>query len=102
MKRVTEESASPFDSIEGAHQYVSLLSEALEEARGAIQQDADAASRGKGTERRIEALQLVAYKLNQLGEHLAATRRILNDLRTLRRLLLRERDDTAAAPPEVG
>jgi hypothetical protein len=100
MKSVNDEPGSPFESIEGAHQYVGLLCEALEEARSAIQQDADAASRTRGAERRIEALQIVTYKLNQLAEHLAASRRLLNDLRTLRRLLLREREDTAAAPPD--
>jgi hypothetical protein len=36
-------------------------------------------------------LQLVNYKLDKLSSHIAASRRILNDLRTLRRLLLEER-----------
>jgi hypothetical protein len=98
MTSVPEEPDTPFDSIEGAHQYVSLLAEALEEARIAIQRDADIAGQTKGTERRVEALRVVDYKLNQLGEHLAATRRILNDLRTLRRLLLAERQDAATEP----
>jgi hypothetical protein len=98
MKNVNEEPGSPFDSIEGAHQYVGLLCEALEEARSAIQQDADIVGWAKGNARRIEALQIATYKLNQLGEHLAASRRLLNDLRTLRRLLFREREDTPAAP----
>jgi hypothetical protein len=100
MKSVNEEPGSPFDSIEGAHEYMRLLREALEEAQHAIQQDADIVGWAKGNARRIEALQIVTYKLNQLGEHLAATRRLLNDLRTLRRLLFREREDTAAAPPD--
>ena len=30
---------NPFDSIEGAHQYVSLLGETLEQAQGTIQED---------------------------------------------------------------
>ena len=38
-----------------------------------------------------QALQLVAYKLASLGSHMATSRTILNDLRTLRRLLLEER-----------
>jgi hypothetical protein len=90
-----EELQTPFDSIEGAHQYVSLLSQALAETRIAVQQDADIACRTKGSERRVEALRVVDYKFIQLGEHLAATRRILNDLRTLRRLLLGEREEAA-------
>jgi hypothetical protein len=95
MRSVPEKPETPFDSIEGAHQYVSLLSEALEEARIAVQQDANIAGRTTGSKRRGEALRVVDYKLNQLGEHLAATRRILNDLRTLRRLLLGEREEAA-------
>jgi hypothetical protein len=84
---------TPFDSIEGAREYVSLLAESLEEAASSIQEDTVAAERTKGAERRVEALRLVEYKLNQLREHLSASRRILNDLRTLRRLLLKEGDD---------
>ena len=95
MKSVLEAPETPFDSIEGAHQYVSLLAEALDEARIAVQRDADIAGRTTGTERRVAVLQVVAYKLNQLGEHLAATRRLLNDLRMLRRLLLGERGEPA-------
>jgi hypothetical protein len=45
----------------------------------------------------VEALRLVAHKLNQLRQHLLASLRLLNDLRTLRRLLLNERQ-TASAP----
>ena len=41
--------------------------------------------------RRNQALQLANYKLGQLSTHIAASRRILNDLRKLRRLLLEER-----------
>jgi hypothetical protein len=85
---------TPFDSIEGAQEYVSLLAESLEEAVRAIQEDTAVAARTAGAERRVQALRLVDYKLNQLREHLAASRRILNDLRTLRRLLLEGRDDT--------
>jgi hypothetical protein len=95
---MTKERGTPFDSIEGAHQYVSLLAEALQEAQAAVQQDAANAGQMPGAERRLQALHLVTYKLNQLGEHLSASRRILNDLRTLRRLLLGEREETVANP----
>lgn len=37
--------------------------------------------------RRAEALALTVYKLNQLASHAQKSRRILNDLRTLRNLL---------------
>jgi hypothetical protein len=38
--------------------------------------------------RRLDALQIVAHKLETLELHLTKSRRILNDLRFLRRLLL--------------
>jgi hypothetical protein len=81
---------SPFDSIESAHEYEQFLLEALTEARAHIRDELTAAQAGR-LDRRLQALRLVDYKLAQLGEHLAASSRLLNDLRTLRRLLLRER-----------
>lgn len=86
---------TPFDSIEGSQEYVSLLAEAVEEARKEV--DADVAlAIADGAERRREALQLVSYKLGKLNLHMTSSRRILNDLRTLRRLLLDERHGDAA------
>jgi hypothetical protein len=79
---------TPFDSLEGAYEYVGLLAEAIAEARVVIQDDLTQAS---GQVRRVQALQIVAYKLEKLGGHVRSSRRILNDLRTLRRLLLGER-----------
>lgn len=81
-----EPASHPFASIEGAYEYVSLLAEAALEARREIAQEQGHA-RDEGAERREQALQLAAYKLAQLGIHLDASRRLLNDLRTLRRLL---------------
>jgi hypothetical protein len=88
---------TPFDSIEGAHEYVRLLAEAAQEAQHTIQQDIAAASQVKGAERRLDALRLVSYKLSQLRDHIGATSRLLNDLRTLRRLLAGEREGTRAS-----
>ena len=85
---------TPFDSIEGSHEYVSLLAEAIEEARKDV--DADIAiALAEAAERRTEALQLVNYNLAKLSLHITTSRRILNDLRTLRRLLLAERQSEA-------
>jgi hypothetical protein len=47
--------------------------------------------------RRTEAIDIAQYKLKMLCCHLHKSRRILNDLRTLRRLILNER---SAAMPE--
>jgi hypothetical protein len=92
QKRMTQKRANPFDSIESAYEYVVLLREALDVAYSANQGETEAAQRTKGTERRVEAMLLVDCKLNQLRQHLLASLVILNDLRTLRRLLLGERE----------
>ena len=67
-----------------------MLADALDEAR--IEADAEiAAADREGADRRKEALMLVAFNLAKLHLHINSSRRILNDLRTLRRLLLAER-----------
>ncbi|HXS94537.1 MAG TPA: hypothetical protein VN736_08020 [Candidatus Limnocylindrales bacterium] len=81
---------TPFDSIEGSHEYVAMLAESLAEARRDVEEELAAAER-EGAERRKEALLLVSYNLAKLNLHITTSRRILNDLRTLRRLLLAER-----------
>ena len=67
-----------------------MLAEAVDEARRDVEADIAEAERD-GAERRKQALLLVSYNLAKLNLHITAGRRILNDLRTLRRLLLAER-----------
>lgn len=93
------EAETPFDSIEGSHEYVALLAEALAEARRDVDAEIAEADR-EGAERRKQALILVSYNLAKLNLHVTTSRRILNDLRTLRRLLLAER--AVAAQPAQG
>jgi hypothetical protein len=81
---------TPFDSTEGALEYVALLREAIEKARKDVAADIGRASAAR-VGRRLEALQLIAYKIERLGCHMGTSHRILNDLRILRRLLLDER-----------
>jgi hypothetical protein len=76
---------------------VRLLGEAISEAKSEITTDLDVAARSK-LERRVQALQIVQFKLEKLEKHLQTSSRLLNDLRTLRRLLLEER----AEPAPVG
>jgi hypothetical protein len=97
---MVDEPATPFDSLEAALEYVGLLGEALEEARTAIGEDI-ALARAEDATRRIEALQLVTYKLDRLSQHVGASRRLLNDLRTLRRLLMGEREEAPEAVAEL-
>ena len=79
--------SDPFDSIESAYEFMQLLGQAVEEASRDTEQDVASVD----TERQLDALRLVAYKLHQLGEQVRTSRRLLNDLRSLRRLLLHER-----------
>ncbi len=87
---------TPFDSVENAHQYVRLLVEAITEAKSEIAADLGAAAQAK-SERRVQALQIVQFKLDKLEQHLQSSSRLLNDLRTLRRLLLDERPEPTTA-----
>lgn len=97
---MTRELETPFDSIEGAQEYLKLLSEAVSEAKQAV--EADVVERAyPESDRRLEALRLVLYKLERLDQHLTLGRRILNDLRTLRRLLMEERTAEEKTDAEV-
>src|SRR5215831_10497316 len=91
---------TPFDSIESSHEYVAMLAEAVEEARRDVEADIASAERDHA-DRRKEALLLVSYNLAKLHLHITGSRRILNDLRTLRRLLLAERGFAADDKTEV-
>jgi hypothetical protein len=82
--------ATPFDSVENTQEYFRVLSETLQEVQREIDGDIAAAAELK-LSRRVEALRLVLFKLQKLEEHVKASSRLLNDLRTLRRLLLQER-----------
>ena len=86
----------PFDTIESAQEFLALLGEqvdrALDEVRGELVSITDGRE-----ERRRDAWQLVMYKVTKLSAHIAASRRLLNDLRTLRNLLHRNTHGSSAA-----
>lgn len=91
--------AAPFESIEEAQQYLALLLEVVRESKSDVDADiADSASNGSEA-RRAEAMRVVAYKLDRLGAHLKGSLLLLNDLRTLRRLLLNERAQETPPKP---
>ena len=81
---------TPFDNIESAQQYVKLLIEAIEESKRDVDTDIVRAENSH-LERQERALQLASNNLVKLSHHMTISLRILNDLRTLRRLLLEER-----------
>jgi len=91
---------TPFDTVENAHQYVRLLAESITEAKNEIAADLAAAADHAHSERRRQALQIVQFKLDKLEQHLQSSSRLLNDLRTLRRLLLEERSEPATSSPD--
>ncbi len=92
---MNEHLQTPFDSVENAQQYIRLLVEAIAEAKTEIAADLASAS-GARLQRRLQALQIVQFKLDKLEHHLKTSGRLLNDLRTLRRLLLEERSEPVA------
>lgn len=91
---------SPFETLESAHEFVSLLREAVDDAYGSILDEITVARETRGAERRLDALRLVDHKLNGLRQNVLASLILLNDLRTLRRLLLSERRSAAAETEE--
>ena len=91
---------TPFDSIEGSLEYIGLLREAIETAKKSVAQESERASQ-EAAPRRLEALQLIAYKLDRLAWHVDGSRRLLNDLRMLKRLLLGERRDATSKQPFI-
>lgn len=92
---------TPFDSIENAKDYIRLLQETVADARKEIASDLAAAS-GAHSDRRLEALRLVHYKLEKLEQHLHSSSRTLNDLRSMRRLLFEERTPPVVVKAEKG
>jgi hypothetical protein len=81
---MSETSTTPFDSIESAHEYIGLLCEALDDAHRTIGQEIAHPCEFTGA-RHLDALRLADYKLKSLRQHFVASRRLLTDLRTLRR-----------------
>ena len=81
----------PFDSIESALEFMTLLEAVVSEASDEVREKLDAAK----TERYSNGLHLALYKLSQLSSHVHKSRRILNDLTLIRGVLTG--DGTTAA-----
>jgi hypothetical protein len=92
---------TPFDSIESAHEYVGLLCEALDNSERTIEQEIAHPGTFTGP-RHLDALRLVDYKLKTLRQHFVVSRRLLTDLRTLRRYLLDERTPERTLDPSAS
>ena len=96
MKPRTEDQ---FETLESAHDFVALLAETVAEAKRELENDVQRESASNST-RRQDALRLALYNLGKLELHVNRTGRILNDLRTLRRLLFEERITQSTKPDQ--
>lgn len=85
-----DEIERPFDSIESAHEYMDILAGTALETIADLARDREIALRD-GQVRRAQAIELAIFKLKTLGCYVHKSRRTLNDLRILRRLILNER-----------
>jgi len=83
-------SIDPFETIESAQNFVTLLAEAASQARQELAMDVQRESSLRES-RRLDALRIALYSVDKLEAHMNRSGRILNDLRTLRRLLFQER-----------
>lgn len=83
--------ASGFDTIESTQEFNELFETAIGETLVDVQGQVELAREARD-ERRLEALLLVVHKLEKLSFHVGRSRRLLNDLRTLRRLFFEERN----------
>jgi len=92
-----------FDSIESAHEFLTLFAQVVLDTKRDIEAHLQREV-STNFSRRFEALQIIAYLLDTLEADMKKSCRILNDLRSLRRLLYGERSDgtMAVRPKSVG
>jgi uncharacterized protein YpiB (UPF0302 family) len=81
---------APFDSIESAQEYMNVLAEIILDVMKELNRDRQIALVDH-QQRRAQALELATFKLKTLGCYVHKSRRMLNDLRILRRLIMNER-----------
>jgi hypothetical protein len=92
---MTPELEDPFQSIESAYDFVKLLTATVADTKREL--EADTAREAElGVSRRLDALRVALYNLEKLVLHLTRSRRLLNDLRTWRRLVFEERTQSPA------
>ena len=86
----SEEIDRPFETIESAQEFMNVLAAVILD----VVQEVNAArisAFDQGELRRVKALELSTYKLKMLARYVQKSRRALNDLRILRRLIMNER-----------
>ena len=96
-----DETGRCFDSIESAQDFMQVLAETILESMKDLNRDQQAAMQ-EGQPRRAQAIELAIFKLKTLNCHIHKSRIILNDLRTVRRLILNERQPKERAMAAAG
>ena len=92
---MAQEPSGPFESIESAREFMDLLHDAVQEALRDVE-ELRAGAANDEQPRREQALLLVLHKLKLLSANTHKSQRILNDLRTLRRLLFDEHGENSS------
>jgi len=96
-----DETVRCFDSIESAQDFMKVLADTILDSMKELKDDQQAAVR-EGELRRAQAIGLAIFKLKTLNCHIYKSRIILNDLRTVRRLILNERQPQERAMAAAG
>src|SRR5262245_25142428 len=84
MKAIDE----PFGTMESTQEFLSLLSEKIDEVLGDARQELSACAARKRPQH-VRAWQLVLYTTTKLSSHIANSRKLMGDLEKLRQLLNR-------------
>src|SRR5690242_9057038 len=84
------EVGQPFDTIESAYDFMGVLGETVLDAIKDLHRDHQNALQD-GNARTAQAIEIALFKAKTLNSYVHRSRRALNDLRTLRRLILNER-----------
>ena len=91
-----DETGRCFDSIESAQEFMRVLAYTTLDSMKDLSADQLAAVQD-GEPRRAQAIALAIFKMKTLNCHIHKSRIILNDLRTVRRLILNERQPKGRA-----
>jgi hypothetical protein len=76
----------PFGSIENTQEFLSILSERIDEIAAEVQQEIQECSVPQES-KRAQAWQVVLYTMKKLSTHISDSRKLMNDLNTMRNLM---------------
>jgi hypothetical protein len=74
----------PFETIDSAQEFMALLEQIIADTTATLQSQLP----GSEGARSADGVRLAIYKLQQLREHVQKSRRILNDLNMIERVLI--------------